>query len=327
MSASRTLPGMKIVAYDEVDPFDVLNLNILCFNFALTLKLVATIRRLDRRPFPFFALYAVDQGRLLGQVGVFKVPLMTAQGPLEAGAIWAMCTHPAHSRQGIGSALIQAAHQRMRSAGLSYSTLGTSRHWVAHPFYHRHGYLDLAHFASALAHHSALPEDAGFDFTVTKATQADLAPANRLFRQAAADKTGFSRRQDAFLEMMIEVGDILSLDQLRMIYRGRDLVGYAAVRESAALLDVNNFLLRDDIKVVDAAAALLRASTAPYVRVVTNNHAPYLAHLRSAGFRVTASTLDVTMIKPLHEAMTLDQLHRLFDVSSGRFMMSGFDVT
>ena len=109
---------MNIIPYDNLDPIDVLDLNILCFNFALTAEMVSNIRRLDRRPFPFFALYAVDHGRVLGQVGVFQVPLMTAQEPVDAGAIWALCTHPAYSRQGIGSALIREAHAQMRSAGL-----------------------------------------------------------------------------------------------------------------------------------------------------------------------------------------------------------------
>ena len=318
---------MKIVDYDDVDPFDVLDLNVLCFNFALTPDLVAKIRRLDNRPFPFFALYAVDGQRVTGQVGVFRVPLMTRKGPLEAGAIWAMCTHPAHSRQGIGSALIREAHRRMRAAGLSFSTLGTSRHWVAHPFYRRHGYLDLAHFASALAPQSALPDGAGAQLTIKDAVHADLARADDLFRQVAADMTGFSRRQESFLEMMVEVGDILSLNQLRMIEFGGDLAGYAAVQESPALLAINNFLLRNDIRVVDAAAALRRASGPPYVRIVTNDHSVYLEDLQQAGFAVTNATLDVTMIKPLRQAMALDQLYQLFDVASGRFMMSGFDVT
>jgi GNAT superfamily N-acetyltransferase len=318
---------MEIVTYDDVDPFDVLDLNVLCFNFALTPELVAKIRVLDRRPFQFFALYAVDQGRVLGQVGVFRVPLVTCLDLLEAGAIWAMCVHPAHSRQGIGSTLIREAHRRMRSAALPFSTLGTSRHWVAHPFYCRHGYLDLANFASALAHSQALPAGAGSRLTVRKAVQEDLPAANRLFHQAAAGKTGFSRRQESFMEMMIEVGDILSLDQLRMISRGQDLVGYAAVRQSADLLAINNFLLLDDVDIVDAAAALQRSSGAAYVRVVTNNHSPYLAQLRAAGFRATTSTLDVTMIKSLQGDPSLDRIYQLFDLASGRFMMSGFDVT
>jgi len=318
---------MNIVTYDDLDPFDVLDLNILCFNFALTPEMVSKIRRLDRRPFPFFALYAVDRGRLLGQVGVFQVPLMTTQGPVEAGAIWAMCTHPAYSRQGIGSALIREAHERMRAAGLPFSTLGTSRHWVAHPFYRRHGYLDLANFASALTHRKSLPNEAGSQLVVRKAIQADLAPANDLFRQAAVGKTGFSRRQNSFMEMMIEVGDILSMDELRMIHLGQDLVGYAAVRKSNDLLVVNNFILLNGFKIVDAAAALLGKAGTPYIRLVTDNHSTYLEDLRMSGFRVTPSTLDVTMIKSLQDEILLDQFHQLFDVGSGRFMMSGFDVT
>ena len=319
---------MNIVAYDDLDdPFDVLDLNVLCFNFALTPDMVAKIRQLDQRPFPFFALYAVDQDRVLGQVGVFRVPLMTADGPVEAGAIWAMCTHPAYSRQGIGSVLIREAHDQMRSAGLPFSTLGTSRHWVAHPFYRRHGYLDLANFASSLAHQSTLSEDAGSRLVVRKAAQEDLPQIDRLFRRAAAGKTGYSRRQESFMEMMIEVGDILSMDQLRVIHLGQALVGYVAVRQSESLLAINNFLLLDEIKVVDAAAALLRDASAPYVRIVTNNHSRYLDDLRQAGFRVTTSTLDVTMIKSLGEPLTRDQFYHLFDTVSGRFMMSGFDVT
>lgn len=319
--------SMKIVVYDDVDPFEVLDLNVLCFNFALTPELAAKIRRLDRRPFPFFALYAVEEERVVGQVGVFRVGLTTKQGPVDAGAIWAMCAHPAYSRRGIGSALIQEAHRQMRSAGLPFSTLGTSRHWVAHGFYQRHGYLDLANFASALAQERALPEEAGAQLTVRKAVRGDLARADELFDQVAAGKTGFNQRQESFLEMMVEVGDILTMDQLRMLYLGRDLAGYAAVQELPPLLAINNFLLREDVKAVDAAAALVRAAGAPYVRMVTNNHSSYVDELGSAGFKVTSSTLGVTMIKPLGQVMTREQIYELFDVASGRFVMSGFDVT
>jgi hypothetical protein len=64
-------------------------------------------------------------------------------------------------------------------------------------------------------------------------------------------------------------------------------------------------------EVVDAAAALLREIEAPFVRIVTNDHLAYADELREAGFRVANSTLDVLMIKPIQEAMTLDQLYQL----------------
>ncbi len=51
---------MEIQEYDHVDPFDVLDLNLLCLRYELTPERVGTIRRLDPRPFPFFAIYAYD---------------------------------------------------------------------------------------------------------------------------------------------------------------------------------------------------------------------------------------------------------------------------
>jgi hypothetical protein len=47
---------MQIVEYDVADPLEVLHLNLLSLGFALTPERAALIRRLDKRPFPFFAL-------------------------------------------------------------------------------------------------------------------------------------------------------------------------------------------------------------------------------------------------------------------------------
>jgi hypothetical protein len=61
---------LKIVEYDDVDLLEVLHLNLLCLGFALTPERVALIHRLDPRPFPFMALYAVEDKTVVGQVGV-----------------------------------------------------------------------------------------------------------------------------------------------------------------------------------------------------------------------------------------------------------------
>ena len=42
---------MQILEYDNVNPFSVLELNLLSFRFALTPELAASIRRLDQRRF------------------------------------------------------------------------------------------------------------------------------------------------------------------------------------------------------------------------------------------------------------------------------------
>lgn len=317
---------MKILEYDDVDPFAVLDLNLLCFRFALTPEAATKIRRLDERAFPFLAIYAVDNGRLLGQTGVFRLPMMTSTGPEDVGGIWAMCTHPAYSRQGIGSLLITEAHNRMREAGLRFAALGTSPHWVAHPFYLKHGYQNITHFAAALAPRS-LVENRGNGFSVVKATLEALPEADALFRRVAIGKTGFARRHEDFLPKMVEIGDDLRLEDLRLLRQGNDLIGYAVVQTSDSLFKVDDILLLDEVDIVAAVAALLSESAAPFVQVTMNKYSPHVSRLQQAGFQVTASTLDVVMLRPLEHNLNTPAMLPHFGLSTSQFMVSWMDVT
>ncbi len=317
---------MKIVEYDNVDPLSVLDLNLLCFRFALTPEMAIRIRRLDKRAFPFLAIYAVDNGRVMGQTGVFRLPVMTVEGPEDVGGIWAMCTHPAYSRQGIGSLLIAEAHARMQAAGLRFAALGTSRHWVAHPFYQRHGYQDIAYFATALTPREVVAGQSN-NLYATQATLAALPEADALFRRVAAGKTGFARRHDNFLPDMVEIGGDVQLEELRLLYHGRDLVGYAAVQNTPALFKVNDILLLDEVDIVTALAALLTESDARYLQITTNNHSPYMARLQQAGFRATMASLDVIMLRSLVTDIDVETMTTLFSLGTHRFMASWMDVT
>ncbi len=318
---------MEIREYDQVDPFDVLDLNLLCLRYELTPERVGTIRRLDPRPFPFFAIYAMEEGSLLGQVGVYRLPIVTIDGPEEVGGICAMCAHPAHSRRGVGSLLIEEAHARMRAAGLRFSALGTSRQWVAHPFYQKHGYQEFASFASALAARETALRFEDRELRSEQAVLENLAAADALFRQAAAGKTGFARRHEPFLSMMVEVGDIFGLDHLRLLRNGKDLVGYAVVRDSDAVFKVEDILLFDGTGIPDATTALLREVRAPYVLLTVNKDSHHIADLRRAGFRVTYATYDTTMVKPMADDMSVEAFCALTQVGTPRFLMSGMDVT
>src|SRR6266545_5730208 len=114
---------MKIVEYDQVDPIQVLNLNMLALGFSLTPEHAEHIRSTDPRPFPCFAIYAVEEDQVLGQVGIFRLPMISTEGRVDVGGVWAVCTHPQYAGRGIASLLLEEAHARMRSAGLRFSTL------------------------------------------------------------------------------------------------------------------------------------------------------------------------------------------------------------
>ena len=132
---------MNIFEYNNVDPISVLHLTMLALGFPFTPEHAAHIRQTDPRPFPCFTVNWVEDNKVLGQVGVFRLPMISTDGREDVGGVWAVSTHPNYAGRGIASALLDEAHTRMRDAGLRFSTLGTSRSGVSHKLYQRHGYV------------------------------------------------------------------------------------------------------------------------------------------------------------------------------------------
>src|SRR5512141_1347946 len=118
---------MNIFEYNNVDPISVLHLTMLALGFPFTPEHAAHIRQTDPRPFPCFTVNAVEDEMVLGQVGLFRLPMIATDGREDVGGVWAVSTHPNYSGRGIASALLDEAHTRMRDTGLRFSTLGTDR--------------------------------------------------------------------------------------------------------------------------------------------------------------------------------------------------------
>jgi GNAT superfamily N-acetyltransferase len=142
---------MKIVEYDAVDPVSVFQLTMLALDFPLTPEHAEHIRCTDPRPFPCLSVCAVEDGLVVGHVGIFRLPVITTAGREDVGGVWAVATHPGYSGRSVASSLLEEAHERMRQAGLRFSSLGTSRSGVAYRLYRRHGYEDMKVRATAQA--------------------------------------------------------------------------------------------------------------------------------------------------------------------------------
>jgi GNAT superfamily N-acetyltransferase len=314
---------MKIVEYDDVDPLEVLHLNLLCLGFALTPERAALIRRLDARPFPFFALYAIEDEAVVGQVGVFRLPMISMQGPEDVGGVWAVCTHPAFGHRGIAARLLDEAHARMREASLRFSTLGTSRYRVAHLLYRRKGYEDAFISASALARRETAQCETGL--RAEQAGKDRLHLADDLFDQVATGRLGFARRHKSFIQALVEMGDV-SANEVWLLWQGSELVGYALARVLEAVGVVSDLLLRDAIDTVQAVAAVVRQTTAPYVHVRANPPSG-LASLQQAGYQLAQPDWGTFMIKPLIPEVTVEDARRNFGIGTDRFLISWMDTT
>jgi GNAT superfamily N-acetyltransferase len=311
---------MKILEYSDVDLLSVLHLTMLGLNFPLTPEHAAHIRHTDPRPFPCFTVNAVEDNMALGQVGVFRLPMISTEGREDVGGVWAVSTHPNHARRGIASALLDEAHTRMRDAGLRFSTLGTSRSGVSHKLYQRHGYVDMNVWATAMTRwerayqptqlRAQPPGPEGYDFV------------EKIFADLASDYLGFAWRHTPFARL----GDKVNPQEIWVLWENNAVVGYAFARKEKSILLINVQVLRTDISAAEAIAAIACELNALYVQVTTSRPSD-MDSLRHAGWQVAHPDWSAFMIKPLLPDLTAEDARRLFGIGTDRFLISWLDTT
>lgn len=310
---------MKILEYSEIDPISALNLSLLALDFAFTPEHAAHIRRTDTRPFPEFAIYAVEDDIVMGQVGVFRLPMVSIEGREDVGGVWAVSTHPQHAGKGIASLLLEEAHARMRDAGLRFSTLGTNRYRVAHRLYRQHGYEDTGVWASALAcwetaHqptrlHAWPPSSEGFDLV------------EKVFEKVAGSHLGFAWRHKPFAPLRN-----LNLNDIYVLWDNKQPVGYALTHSDKSMVNITDLLLEDRFDPVEAVAAVIVLLRSNYVWVTVSLPSA-VSSLRNAGYQITQPNWSAFMIKPLVPEVTIEDARQFFGIGTDRFLISWLDVT
>lgn len=311
---------MKIVEYNDADPFQVLDLTLLALDFPFTPEYAAHLRRTDPRPFPCLTVNAVEDDQVLGQVGVFRLPMISIEGREDVGGVWAVSTHPQHAGCGIASALLEEAHSRMRAAGLRFSTLGTNRYRTAHRLYRQHGYVDMNVWASALARwemahqptrlRAQPPGREGFDFI------------EKLYGNLAVEYLGFAWRHTPFARLR----DRVNLEDVWIVWENREPVGYVFATRENQLLKISIQVLRMDIDASEAAAAVVSNLQSTYVKVIISRPSD-IARFRRAGWQVAHPTWGAFMVKPLLPELSVDDARRLFGIGTDRFLISWLDTT
>jgi GNAT superfamily N-acetyltransferase len=311
---------MKILEYNDVDPLQVLHLTMLALDFPFTPEYAIHIRRTDPRLFPWFTVNAVEHDMVLGQVGAFRLPMVSIKGREDVGGIWAACTHPHHAGDGSASALLEEAHIRMRAAGLRFSTLGTNRYHMAHRLYRRHGYVDMNVWATAMARWETAhqptrlrvqpPKEGGFDFV------------ENLYKHLASDYLGFAWRHTPFARLREQV----NLEEIWIVWEINEPVGYVFARSDDTMLNISIQILHPHIDAVEVVAAVASELQASYVQVTMSRPAE-IASFQRAGWQMAHPTWGAFMVKPLLPNVTVDDARRLFGIGTDRFLISRLDTT
>ncbi len=328
---------MDIRTYDQVDPEQVLRLNLMALNYPLTPEVAAEGRRLDPRVTPEFALYAVEGGLVVGQVGMFEAPVMTREGPARAGALWAVATHPEHGRGGVARALIVEAHRRMRERGARFVTLGTSRYRVAHSLYLSLGYSDLRLLATAFSPIGGParpgPASARPGLTASPLPSAEEHLLGVVHDQAAAGWLGFTSRPPHFANILRAWGESISAfiitdeDEEGAADRAASrAVGYALTSSTEPVVTVAEFEVVPSTDPGRAEVAIARAFPDKRLRIRAVMRDAYRQSMPAAGFEVVHPDWGTLMAASL-DGTPPDEVRRLLGVDENLFNCGFFDIT
>jgi GNAT superfamily N-acetyltransferase len=309
---------MEIVEYDHADPLKVFYLNQLTLDYPLTPELAARIRLADARPFPCFAIYAVEDDQVIGQVGIFRLPIVSTQGREEVGGIWAVAVHPHYTDRGVGSILLDEAHNHMRDAGLRFSTICTDRHHMDYRLYRLHGYEDTRVWATAQARWSTAHQPTRLQVKLPDMDGYEI--VEDIFMEMAKDYLGFARRQVPFARLHQE-----SLSDIRILHENTRFVGYALTEVRRNILKISNLLLERGVEAAEAIAAIAAELKTDFVQVKISRPTE-IASLKQAGYQIAYPDWEAFMIKPLVPEATIEDARKLFGIGTDRFLISWMDT-
>jgi GNAT superfamily N-acetyltransferase len=310
---------MKILEYNQVDPMKVVYLTQLALDFPLTPEMAARIRLSDPRAFPCLAIYALEEEAVVGQAGIFRLPMVSTEGREDVGGIWAPATHPEYIGRGITSLLIEEAHTRMREAGLRFSTLVTDRYRSAYKLYCQHGYEEANVWAAGLAHWETanLPTRLCAERTGSGGYEA----VERIYQEVARDYLGFAWRNTPFFPLRR-----VNLTDIWILKENNHAIGYAFAHLEGSMLTISDLVLPLEINLLEAIAAIAARMKSTYIQIKVSRPVE-INNLRQAGYFVAQMTWDSFMIKPLIPDVSIDFARQLFGISTDKFLISSLDVT
>ena len=307
---------MRIVTYDEVDPYEVYRLNLAAFGWGLAEADVRRIRRKDPRVFDGFAFYAVERGKPLAQVNPLRMPVRLTTGVETVGGIAGVCSHPSVWGRGYARRTMERAHEWYREEGVRIATLTTSRNIRGFRIYRRMGYVELAPFYRASRN---VPRNRRkpHGLNLRRVTRDDLPQIQRSFEGYTRDLYGWTARLPQLLTALL-AWDPGYLERYRLVLRDRTVVGYLRTRPDRGVLMEEVVVPRwEDFR---AAVGLLESRTRGKIATV-NWITPKKdqKRYRGLGYTLDGPIPDATMAVSLDRRSRSRDLVRQFGVSSGKF--------
>lgn len=250
---------------------------------------------------------AVDEGEVVGYVGVMDLDCRTLDGTVEkVGGIYGVATLPGHTRQGICRMLLDHTHQHFIEKGYRFSLLTTSPTIVAHALYKKLGYFDVISFPAAYKVREKIEKESK---PPRQSAKLDFDMMLKIYRSYVKDKSGFVVRDKAYMRMLAKTNEIT---QRQCITTKK---GYIIFKQEKKQIRIRELAARDE-KEMNNLIRLVeqRAKNVIYARAVLD---PNLRQTyKSRGFSVLESGHGVLMAKNLTNASFANTYGNTFYMTS-----------
>jgi len=311
--------GMRIAEYDDIDPAQMTALNNVAFGWHPSEESVRRIRRLDPHVPDFFALYAMDGERAVGQVGAVAVPVETTEGRLDLGFIWGVCTRPLSAKRGIATGLMLESHRRLKRLGVRYCVLGTNRSFVAYEMYRKLGYRDLRPFLRGI-----WKPTGGAARDISFASSRGAAPVIASHRKYCKGLLGFVHRPVDFMKVR-NLWFISQLNLAGIFRRGPRPVGHVLGSRDRRSVKVFELACPDPRDIPACVRALARRFRPKFMEYIGFARKAEAEGLVAGGFSDLEESWGTLMAVDLEDKGGFGRLGELLDIGSDRFQISEMD--
>ena len=294
---------MEILTYYEVDDQQMSELTLACFSHAYSREHVKKMVAADSRlPDWGGELYACENGKVLGTVGLLYPKLKTSEGVIKVGGIRNVCTRPSTSRKGTARKLMEEAHRRMVEEGVRYSLLMTSRSLIAYDLYLKLGYKDVHIYPTAFK--KVEKKDAKVEFR----EEVDPMYVKELYRQSVSDLEGLTVREDDYWQMA-EARGWPSNDNVEFAYLGDEKVGYAMYHKRRKQVDCGEIAAKDENSLRDILESLEATVDREFIVIyyVNPDHHKLLDQM---GYTINNDNWGRVMMKDIGDENSLEFDHK-----------------
>jgi len=304
---------MDILSYEELDSKDgFLPLLDHAFNWVFDQKQFESFIKIDPRlkngPISYCA---VENGRIIGHVGVMELATRTLNGTTEhVGGIYGVATLPGFTRRGVCTALMDKAHQYFMKKKYRFSFLATSPALVAHSLYEKLGYVDFVEYPTV---YKVVRGKKAKLSKKQRRARVDLDKILEIYNEFVKGKTGFVVRDMKHMKMLRKVEGVTAK---RFIV---DDEGYVVFRE-----DKSGIWIRELVALKAEEAERLvnkiedKTKGLVYDRAVLNSM--LLDVYRSRGYMIQEKGFSVMMFKSLSPNASFKQIY------GDRFYLSRLDA-